>query len=427
MARNPLKWPEIEQLGRELYSHLQPALEELENGAESISQKNKALLKHLDEWLQAPCVATVKLDGTNVGIDNRGVVVGRNQVVEPGESYAKVDVWTLFTGYPEKVEQLRLALQEASGGEKIEQVMLYGELLIQSKYNYQEIGLHKKWLCFGAMIRARNIDDTVEKQDAKHQAHHKLCELLRGGGYNARVKEDGVLLVPNTCFAKLLHELQVPTVADGYQPSGVGSVEQWAEHHGYGSIPSFTSTRGFLASPWLQRYLRPEDGIPLGEGLVVASEDGKLFKLKHGGEELGKVPDQLAELVSVLEQLPSSQFAELPEGILEACKGLLLIVNTKPCVKPKVEKVRKVQEEDTEALAAYMSALTKFNDLHSFFQKGAKAKSTMEQELSDQVAHDLVKDYGADVESAKKRSMKIVRQQVGREFGVWKKSQESGA
>jgi hypothetical protein len=40
---------------------------------------------------------------------------------------------------------------------------------------------------------------------------------------------------------------------------------------------------------------------PLGEGMVVASSfDGRMFKLKHGGEECGKVPDRVSELIDIL-------------------------------------------------------------------------------------------------------------------------------
>jgi len=43
--------------------------------------------KTLRTLMDSPCYVTVKLDGTNVGIDNKGLVVGRNTVIKEGQSY----------------------------------------------------------------------------------------------------------------------------------------------------------------------------------------------------------------------------------------------------------------------------------------------------------------------------------------------------
>ncbi len=48
-----------------------------------MSQKRK-FDSTLERWLEAPGVATVKLDGTNVGVDGAGLLMGRNLAYDGG-------------------------------------------------------------------------------------------------------------------------------------------------------------------------------------------------------------------------------------------------------------------------------------------------------------------------------------------------------
>merc|ERR1711881_684447 len=78
-------------------------------------------LKYVETWLQSPCFASVKIDGTNVGVDNEGRLVGRNLEIERGASYQKVDVWDVLDGFPEKAQTDRLPswyIPRYPGGEK---------------------------------------------------------------------------------------------------------------------------------------------------------------------------------------------------------------------------------------------------------------------------------------------------------------------
>mmetsp|Transcript_30357 Transcript_30357/g.66460 ORF Transcript_30357/g.66460 Transcript_30357/m.66460 type:complete len:416 (+) Transcript_30357:65-1312(+) len=415
MVRNPLKWPEFEQIGREFHECLQPALRQLsrETSREALHDKAARGLQRLESWLSAPCAATVKINGSNVGIDNRGLMVGRNLVIEQGDSYQRVDVRTVLEGYSEKAELFRAELQGLAGGEDIEQVMLYGELCVLGRYDYTKAGIFKGWLCFGAILS----QGTEDKEGPR-----RLTAQLRTHGYNARALLDKVLVSPNAQLEATLARLDVPTVFGSYRPTGV-TEEQWSTHDGQGSLPRFKSMRQLLLSDWAQRLLLPADGVPLCEGLVVCSEaDGTLFKWKHGGEELGKVPEQLESTVRQLRELGDCQL--LPESILAICERLLLVATTRP-QNNKLPKV--VKEEDTEALAVWESSLTKYDSLEEVFQRGPEAKAARESELIRQVAMDLVKDYGATEEAAQKRAVQVVRAQVGRSFSAWRKAQGSGA
>lgn len=411
-----MKWPQFEQLGRDFYDQLKPTIDQLASGANVLDDESKACLARLQFWLDAPCVATVKLDGTNVGVDDAGLVVGRNTVVAPGDSYQKCNIWKLLEGYPEKAARMRTELDQAAGQEAVTQTMLYGELVVNGKYNYASAGIFKQWLCFGIALRPGAKDD---------EAAPRLATALQAAGFNARDQDGVVTLAPNARLAAVLQELQICTVSEAYKPTSTITEAQWAEHQGDGNLPCFQSLRQLLLSQWAQRFLLPADGIPLGEGLVVASEaDGRLFKWKHGGEDLGKVPDQLQEAVEALRRVYGSPQAQLlPQGLLDVFEQLLLVATTRPVEVAALAKTLKPgTQADLEVIAVWESALTKFDCLESVFERGGEAKNLMQAQLIDQLTKDLVKDYGASEKDAQQRAKRCVVTEMGKRFGAWKKS-----
>merc|ERR1719445_2918424 len=178
--------------------------------------------------------------------------------------------------YTEKVSKLQAALQ-ASGDAPIANVMMYGELVINNKYDYIDSGMYRGWRCFGAVVRPSG-------SDAEHV--RQLCEQLRAAGFNTRCTDGSVQVAPNARFMELLAALGVDAVV-GYKPDGASDAE-WNEHLGPGGLHHFDSLRALTASAWVRRFLLPPSGAdPLGEGLVVASlTTGRLFKFKHAGEDL---------------------------------------------------------------------------------------------------------------------------------------------
>merc|ERR1712232_1046382 len=209
---------------------------------------------------------------------------------------------------------MRTELSVAAGAEAVAQVMLYGELVVNSKYNYGDSGIFKQWLCFGIAVRPSATDEEAAK---------RLAAALRIADFNANCRNGTVTVTPNAKLAGLLHDLQVCTVSEVYRPGGDITETMWRQHDGNGKLPQFHSLRHLLLSQWAQRFMLPVDGVPLGEGLVIASEaDGRLFKWKHAGEELGKVPEQLSEAVKVLQGLTESQAKLLPPGLLEIFERL---------------------------------------------------------------------------------------------------------
>lgn len=421
MEKNMLKWPQFEQLGKRICEILQPALSQLVQGVDAVELTQESILglKYVETWLQSPCFTTVKIDGTNVGVDNEGRLVGRNFVIERGASYQKIDVWDLLDGFAKKAQTLQEKLQEDTQ-QTIAQTMLYGELVVNSKYNYSDSGVFKAWLCFGVIVRP------VVRDAEDEEANERLEGDLRTAGYNSRAKDGKVLLAPNEKLFTYLTSLGVPTVVDRYQPKGAG--EAWSQH---GTLPKFPSLQVLLTSDWARKFFLGPSG-PLGEGLVIALEDsGSLFKWKSSTEELGNVPDQLREAVTIIQALTPDAAKRLPSGVLEALEMLLLTSTAPTRVCPKGSAKQKKQQgkgdEDAEAFAAFTSALTKVDCLEDVFALGKQAMSTMQQSLIEDVSADLVKDFGADELKAKRRANAMVNSQIGRRYGEFCRNAAKGA
>lgn len=426
MSSNPLKWPSFEQLGRDFYDNLKPCLDQLENGSQGLDSVAHEGLARLKAWLDAPCVATVKLDGTNVGVDNEGLIVGRNTVVPAGQPYQKVDVQSLLSHVPAQAERLRVSLDSAVGAGAVAQVMLYGELVVNKKFDYDTAGIFKQWLCFGAIARPASEDE---------EAASRLATALRAVGFNTQAEIGKVVLAPNAKLVELLHECGVRLLTDVYWPSGAPLEDDGSSPCNGGTLPTFRSLRQLILSEWAQRVLAPADRMPLAEGLVLASAmDGRLFKWKNAGEELGKVPDQLRGAVERLQALSGRPDAQLLlRGLLEVFERLLFVATLKPKEADKLAAGSKpgkapaeAEARRAEARAVWESALTKFDDLEAVFAQGAQARQVLEEQLIKQISSDLTKDYGAGEKDAVQRATATVRSEVGKRFGTWKKSQSSG-
>jgi len=453
MAPHTLRWPEIENLGRDVLDCLGTALAELqrEPDLQRLSSRAQSGMDALVAWLDSPCVATAKLDGTNVGVDDAGTIWGRNHEVPRGDSYCKVDVWKLLSEMPSKVAQVRDELARAAGqhGGEIVRAMLYGELVINSKYDYGTCGIQNRWLCFGLLLGPKCVEDQEPgplhrcrccaglgslagygccplcdgagffADESDETAETKLALALRIAGFNARPKGGKVLVAPNERLFHLLHRCQVPTVVEGYRPHSL-TAQEWQEHEGPGNLACFRSMRALLSSPWAQRFLMPETGAVLGEGIVVASEaDGRLFKWKQAAETSTVLPARLAEAVAGVRALKHAAQAKLPTGIVEMLE-LLLRATVKSEIIAKRPPKAAVQSIDPDAQAALASALTKC-DLEAAFSSGNRAK--LADELVVEVAADLVKEYEVESTEATLRATQVVKREVGRRLGIWMKTQ----
>jgi len=108
---------------------------------------------------------------------------------------------------------------------------------------------------------------------------------------------------------------------------------------------------------------------------------------------------------------------------------LLRVATTKPVAAAAEKKGPKQQpgkQQDTEALAVWDSALTKYDSPEASFEKGMEAKKAMEALLVTQVTDDLIKDYDVKPSDAQQRATKVVMAEMGKRFGAWKAKQKPG-
>jgi len=245
--------------------------------------------------------------------------------------------------------------------------------------------------------------------------NRKLEEELRAAGYASYAHDNFVVISPNDLLFCMFKELGIRTL-DEYRPKVI-TPEQWADHAGQ-IVPTFNSLYEFFKSKWCARFFLNEETGALGEGFVVASaHNGRMFKVKHGGEDCGSVPDKIQDCLEWLEK------QETMDKELEVIQVLQKIIRSKHKVieKKKPEpKAKAPVKVDEEAQKAWDSALTKEDSLDDQFARGEKAGLT--KRMVNQVKEDLVKDYGVDEKAAMGRASKFVNSTMGKLFGEWKKN-----
>lgn len=109
-----------------------------------------------------------KLDGTNVGVSDRGALIGRRHLISPGAiTYQRAPLSSIPI---EAAARVNTALSHALGydsdsGLKLRTV-LYGELMCNpEKFGYTQRGL-TRWYCFGARVWLEENQATASFADA---------------------------------------------------------------------------------------------------------------------------------------------------------------------------------------------------------------------------------------------------------------------
>jgi len=139
-------------------------------------------------FLNQKVFATEKLDGTNVGKDESGQMYGRRCLIgNLSEFYQKTSL--------KKVKQADIAklkidlCNEASiDQDKIQNFLVYGELMCNSIYDYKERDLVGEWRVFGAMI--------VAGEDSSVEVFEKLNEA--GFAVSKELDEERIRIFPST-------------------------------------------------------------------------------------------------------------------------------------------------------------------------------------------------------------------------------------
>eukprot|EP00820_Chromera_velia_P021812 Cvel_30316.t1-p1 / transcript=Cvel_30316.t1 / gene=Cvel_30316 / organism=Chromera_velia_CCMP2878 / gene_product=hypothetical protein / transcript_product=hypothetical protein / location=Cvel_scaffold4302:9238-9941(+) / protein_length=234 / sequence_SO=supercontig / SO=protein_coding / is_pseudo=false len=146
----------------------------------------RASMTICERELEQPVYVFEKLDGTNVGVDDRGNVFGRRQVVQKGATeYMHTSLKCLpsldqLTGVFGKLMDILLKDQPPS---VVLRGALYGELMCNpGRYGYEEKGFARRWFCFGVRLweevggEGGAQDEEEEAQKPTESLHGRLIE-----------------------------------------------------------------------------------------------------------------------------------------------------------------------------------------------------------------------------------------------------------
>ena len=471
---NIYPWPSIDHLSKSVPHNIHAALDTCDSAASLIGrawrthrgghseEARRALAIALSEFAgarrttpaalrrkfcDAPCTATQKFDGTNVGVTEDGILLGRRlQICPAADTYQKTTLKHVraATAHCAAIKAAILEAIAPSLSPWAQEVarhqlhlVIYGELMCNAGlYDYAKRGIPGQFKCFGAIFRLKNPEALQaamvpgarvgEAGAAVAGAAAEFCEELTSAfsklglvsGCSAP-QEDG-------------HHPQVELMMCAALRVLFGSHELASvpiDHEG-GSLTDIVQA----LEPWMVRGA--------GEGVVVTLAGESLRKWKTACEPQGTTPDVLAALLARLQA--SGQSPVVGEGAWVIHPAIVAMVRTMHAVsvsscegrahasqqasttlKRKGLKQPKAVLVDPIAVAeALQSALTKFDALDALFEQAGTPMS-----VGNALAKEVVEDLGGsctDVGSPEGQQVRaIVLKSIGREFGLWKKSKAS--
>jgi hypothetical protein len=407
-------------------------------------------------------VASVKLDGTNVGIDaNDGALYGRRlRLEDDATSYQKTDIQFL-RGRQQQVFKFR----EALGLSEPVTFRLYGELLCNNRFDYDQTpGLHKGFRVFGAVADLSSLSP----EDCKYVLQKVTC---KHGMAAEIVRHDGqpplLVMQANDAFRGLLN-----ACSDSSCDASTGSSErETVSELSHGSLVSIVDDtfdwmagcRGEgLVLTWRWNMGGGEEEEEQSEGFSFVTA-----KYKTAAEPQGATADVLERVIASVEAFPC-QFL-LPPGVaasllprmLDVSKATVPVDSRAAAVgtavaKKKQKAEQKALETPDEAEAkrntanaaaeeALASALTKFDTPAEYFKKAGDGRrllvdllvkemrddllavsfsATDESKVADSEGRDSGRTGTPSEEGLLKAGRRAVEQHVGKSFGAWKKAQK---
>jgi hypothetical protein len=411
---------------------------------------------HLASYFRGKAaVASVKLDGTNVGIDaDDGALFGRRlRLEDDATTYQKTDI-RFLRGRQQQVFKFR----EALGLPESVTFRLYGELLCNNRFDYAKTpGLHKGFRVFGAVADASSL--------SPEDCNGLLRNITRKLGLAASlVGHDNqpplLVMQANDAFRGLLDACSGSSCNAS---AGSGERETVTELSRGSLVSIVEDTFDWMAGC-------------RGEGLVLtwswnhagADLPGELSfvtaKYKTAAENQGATADVLKRTIASIGAFPCPFL--LPPGVAESLLPRMLDVSKAAvpvdsraaavgtAAKKKMKKQNALENPDTaeakrataqaaadEALA---SALTKFDTPATYFKKAGDGRRLLVDLLVKEMRGDLLDasssaaddSKGADSEGGSggnaetpseeellKAGRRAVERHVGQSFGVWKKAQ----
>ena len=359
--KNPNPWPKIDNL----------SVWYAKTVNDDLLYNEQQEQQHLQQFVYA----YEKLDGTNLGICCGGVRYGRRFMIQDGATtYQRVPIGNHNLPSQQTVQSIKASLIKSllvgnndsndnnddislpSDIDDMSQLVLYGELICNlDRYGYDKRGIGSKWLCFGAMLTIHNDSSRIADQ---------ISIGLSNRGYLPGIS--GNLLTKN-----ILLRLN-PTLESTLEEYGI-------------DCPVLVD-QGLLKDVCLrQKGIMMESNL---EGLVLTGE-AFMKKWKTGVEDESSGLSKLTSILTAFEHIATDDDVLKSRGV----DALLLRCLTE--VARNGSKVAKTVEVDTYEQRvldrATISALSKYDALSSYRNKGRKWKKW----ITNAIVKELIDDLGA--------------------------------
>eukprot|EP00092_Neocalanus_flemingeri_P092206 GFUD01117024.1.p1 GENE.GFUD01117024.1~~GFUD01117024.1.p1 ORF type:complete len:399 (-),score=129.25 GFUD01117024.1:449-1645(-) len=261
-------------------------------------------------FLQNPCYATEKYDGTNIAKDDGGQIYSRSLLIDEGEKdFNKINLKKVKEA---DVAEFRNQLTEVAvlDPDDLNKCLVYGEFICNGYYDYPKRSILGDWKVFGATVEVkRKPEETLEK--------------LLIAGFAAVIKSSNkqhILLFTNEKFVEIAKQANM-------------------------DVPENKGCNVTIA----EVIARNKDGMKKGllEGIVMTIHDKefghKILKWK-GAQEFQPIASEKAQEAN--EMIQSEDVHDnLKTAFKQVCEVITDISENKTAMR-LAKKAKKIQEKD---------------------------------------------------------------------------------
>jgi len=410
--RNTLKWSSIANAVAKLTANSRVCYERHgdDETLESAEPKLKPALEDMRAVLFEHPVAscTVKVDGTNVGIDSFGNIYGRNQMVDPtATNYMKTDL-ALLKSMRVAAIQSKVDSLGCPGESVIDRFVLYGELTCNKTLYDYACGM-QTWSCFGAMLK---LNSGCDAESFRTNLANAGLLLGAADGEEGDEKQPcpAMMLHVNETFKQLFPEVPYvpqwpvaeqascigaasPTLADLVSDEAMYNVVATGRQEGFVVILQNPETRAATALKWKNGGEAPGDSVRnlIGVEGLLASEKANIKEIREAVfsvAQLQLLPTLLSRLKKVYD---NTERVDLnADGTVKQAKALQ---------QPKKPATSKVFPGKVYA-DAVKSARTKFDHVDAFLDKGESGKQEYIDFITAECTSDVVETLNISVEDS---------------------------
>jgi hypothetical protein len=163
-------------------------------------------------FLQTPCFATEKYDGTNICKDDEGMIFSRRYLIDPDqEEFIKTSLGKVKEA---DILKFKNRIMEVAGLDVnvISKCLVYGELMCNGFYDYRSRGIVGDWKVFGAILELKN-------------GHNETLEKLLNSGFAAAKKNSNQIQVfANGRFVDVANYAKLDTAGTKGDSESIGNI-----------------------------------------------------------------------------------------------------------------------------------------------------------------------------------------------------------